>query len=57
MACLYCGEALSRSPAEMHSRSCEISGSVADSSSISLMGIATGADASVTKLINSAASS
>ena len=41
----------------MHSHSCEISGSVADSSSVSLMGIATGADASTAKWINSSASS
>ena len=57
LTCLYFGGAVSQSPVAKNSHSCEISGSVADSSSFSLMGIATGADASATKRINSSASS
>lgn len=57
LTCLHCGGALSQSPVEMHSCSCEISGSVAYSLSISLMRIATGADVSATKWIDPSASS
>ena len=48
---LFCDGALFQSLVEIHSLSCEISGSVADLISISQMSIATGADASATKRI------
>ena len=43
LTALYCGGALSQSPVEMHSLKRDNSGSTADSFSIFLMGIATGA--------------
>ena len=52
---LYCDGALSQSPVEKHSLSCETSGSIHDSSSTSCTDMAAGVDASATNRMNSSA--